>query len=577
MAGAGMLEQIRIRSLGVIEQAEIDFAPGFTALTGETGAGKTMVLTALGLVLGNKADASLVRTGAERMAVAATFSLDTPEAVSIVDGQGGEIEDGRVVLARMISSDGKTRALIGGASTPASVLTELGEELISIHAQLSSTRLLKPARQRQLIDRFGKLDAQVAAYSQAFTQLRDAERALENFQADRANAQAIAVELRTLVDLVSEVTPQSGEYSELESKISRLSHHDDIARAVETARSILSDDEGASSLLGQVRRSLESVKGRDSELDDVITRAVDLSVLANDLAADLARYQDALELDPGALDLAHARMSRIQSLLRRFSLEASDAGISSLLEQFQSGQERLVSLEAGEEKATELALEVRRCRSAAADAAVALSSARHQAALVLSDAVTAEVRSLAMPHATFTIHLSRKEDAEGLEIQGQGYAFDASGIDTVEFRLAATASTPAVPVAKGASGGELSRVMLALEVVLAGIDPVATYVFDEVDAGIGGSAALEVGRRLARLAQHAQVIVVTHLAQVAAFADHHVVVTKGDSGSVTASEVRGVAGSEREAELARMMAGLADSASAQASAAELLALGARER
>lgn len=572
-----MLEEIRIRSLGVIDQAHIEFAPGFTALTGETGAGKTMVLTALGLVLGSKSDSALVRSGADRTAVAATFSSLSEAALACVEEQGGEIESGSVVLARMLSPDGRSRALVGGASAPASVLAEIGENVISIHAQLSSTRLLKPARQRELLDRFGKLEVQLKNYSAAYEQFREAERALNAFVADKANADSIAQELRTLVDLVGEASPVAGEYADLEVKIERLAHHDDIARAIEIARAIVSDDDGASSLMGQLRRALEVVKGRDPDLDEMVGRAIDLSVLTNDLGADLSRYQDSLELDPTALDQAHARMSRLQSLLRRFSMEQSQAGLSQLLERVAAAQERLASLEAGEEKFSELNLALKHARGATAEAALALSTARHQTAKALSEAVTAEVRTLAMPHATVTVEVFRKEDADGLDIGEQTFAFDSTGIDHVEFRLAATASTPAVAVAKGASGGELSRVMLALEVVLAGIDPVGTYVFDEVDAGIGGTAALEVGRRLARLAQHAQVIVVTHLAQVAAFADHHVVVTKSDSGSVTASEVRGVAGSEREAELARMMAGLADSVSAQASAAELLALGARER
>lgn len=571
-----MLENIRIRSLGVIDQAEIEIGPGFTALTGETGAGKTMVLTALGLVLGAKGDAALVRTGAERLAVAATFKA-TPEVIATVEEQGGESEEGVVVLARMVSPDGRTRALVGGASAPAGVLTEIGENLISVHAQMSTSRLLKTSRQREILDRFGVHQKEITSYKEAYATWKAAESALVQFLKDQSNAAALAGELSALIERVEEVKPLSGEYSTLESDIARLSHHDEIARAIEIARGLANDEGSASETAGQIRRALEAVKGKDPRLDEIIDRATEISLLINDLGADISRYQDDLEIDPAALDASHDRLSKIQSLLRRFGEEQSADGYKKLLVRYEDAQERMASLNLGQEKADQLAEQARRAKTELAKAAERLSQARSQAAKKISESVTNEVRALAMPHATVTAVLSRKEVEDGLAIGDASFAFDANGIDSVEFQLAATASTPSVPIAKGASGGELSRVMLALEVVLAEADPVPTYVFDEVDAGIGGQAALEVGRRLARLAQHAQVIVVTHLAQVAAFADHHVLVAKGETGSVTTSEVKVISGREREEELARMMAGLADSSTAQASAAELLALGARER
>lgn len=571
-----MLEEIRIRSLGVIDQAHIEFSPGFTVLTGETGAGKTMVLTALGLVLGQKAEATLIRSGADRTAVAATFSV--PDAVAqSVGEQGGEVEDGRVVLARMISTDGRSRALVGGAAAPAATLAEIGEEVISVHAQMSTTRLLKGARQRDLLDQFGQLEPLLKTYRASFANLRSLEKQLEQVLSDSANAKSLSSEFRTLIELVDETSPQAGEYQELESTISRLSHHDEIVRAVSQAYASAHSENGLVDSASEVQRSLESVKGRDHTLDEIASRAIDISVLASDLAADLSRYQDSLDIEPGDLDVAHARMAKIQSLLRRFSCELSASGLSDLMDRYQAAQERLLVLDSGEAAVAALMAQIETVKIQAAAAAEALSAARAEAAVALGAAVTDEVRALAMPNATVLVALSQREEEGGLRIAGRELACDASGVDTVEFRLSATSSAPAVPVAKGASGGELSRVMLGLEVALAATDPVATYVFDEVDAGIGGSAALEVGRRLARLARTSQVIVVTHLAQVAAFADQHIVVAKNGAGSVTESTLQVVSGAEREAELARMMAGLADSASAQASAAELLALGARPK
>lgn len=535
-----------------------------------------MILTALGLVLGQKGEASLVRTGAERLAVAATFEA-TESVRDLVIEQGGEVDGQAVVLARMITPEGRSRALVGGASAPAGILGEIGEELISIHAQLSTSRLLKPARQRQIVDRFGGHEEKVEIYKADFLAHQNSVAALDAFLEDQKNSSALALELQALTSAFEEVRPAAGEFTELESTIGRLSHHDEIARAVQQARGVISDENGASERLASLRRALEAVKGKDAELDKIIDRTTEVSLLVSEIGADFASYQDPMDLDPSALDAAHSRMSKIQSLLRRFAEELSNDAVVRLTLRYEEASNRLLSLDQGVEKERQLRTEVMQAKSKLAQSAADLSDARKTASKRLSEEVTKEVRALAMPHATVSIDISHREDSNGLQVNGGTFAFDSSGIDHVEIRLAATASTPAVPLAKGASGGELSRVMLALEVTLASADPVPTYVFDEVDAGIGGQAALEVGRRLAKLARHAQVIVVTHLAQVAAFADHHIVVSKGQSGSVTASEVKIVAGAEREAELARMMAGLAESATAQASAAELLALGARER
>lgn len=561
-----MLDEIRIKSLGVIDEAHIEFGAGFTALTGETGAGKTMVLTALGLVLGQRADASLVRQGASRLATAATFRLpDEARARSLVEDQGGEVDGNSVVLARMVGEDGKSRALVGGASSTAGMLNQIGEELISIHAQLSSTRLLKSSRQRELVDRFGDLSQEYEAYQTSYGALKDAEDALARYLADQADAERLSSDLQVLVDRVGEVRPQSEEYSQLTQKMNRLAHLDELLRAISGANEILQSDESPSIQIANLHRSLDSAKGRDGHLDALIEEVADISSSLSELSLEIARFSATFDDDEERLDAVNARLAKVQSLLRRFDEPFSDEGIRSLLIRCEEAEKRLADLALGQSRIADLQAQVSSALSSTKIAASTLSKARVGAANQLAERITSEIRSLAMPRSEFKIEVSQRPN------------FDSHGADNVEFLLSAGSGAPFVPVAKGASGGELSRVMLALEVVLASIDPVPTYIFDEVDAGVGGEAALEVGKRLARLSRHAQVIVVTHLAQVAAFADHHVVVSKSSNGSVTESQVRSVTADERESELARMMAGIAQSTSAQASAAELLTLAAREK
>jgi DNA repair protein RecN (Recombination protein N) len=560
-----MLEEIRIRDLGVIEEAHIELGPGLTVLTGETGAGKTMVLTALAMVLGQKVDASLVRTGAERSVCAATFRAPSALTERASEEFGADTTDG-VVLARMLTSEGRSRALLGGASVPAGVLAEIGESLVSVHGQGSGSRLLRASVQRDLVDEFAGADllALRAAHRRVHEEMRTIEATVASLTADREGAFRDAEELRAIINAVEAARPTVGEIASLQGEIARLGHVDGLIVAAAAARdALLGEDDrpSATSLIAVARKSTEQLVGLDPQQQPLLDGLLEILVRAEEVGHDLARYLDSLDADPRRLEEAQARLASLQTLLRRFGEATDDSGLNALLERSAAAGLRLLDLDGGDERLAELRTryaELDRERDALADQ---LTVQRGVAAERLAGEVTAEIQALAMPHARFDVAV--RPGTHG-----------AHGRDEVEFLLAASGT--AVPVAKGASGGELSRVMLGLEVIMAGADPVPTYIFDEVDAGVGGAAAIEVGRRLQKLASHAQVIVVTHLAQVAAFADAHYAVTKDSRGQVSSSTIRRLEGEERAVELARMMAGLSDSERAQASAGELLAFARRE-
>lgn len=556
-----MLEEIRIRGLGVIDDAHLELGAGLTVLTGETGAGKTMVLTALSMVLGGKVDASLVRSGAERAACAATFAADPEVLARAAQEFGADVSDDSLLLARMLTAEGRSRALLGGASVPAAVLSEFGDGLIGIHGQGSAGRLLRPAAQRELLDLYaGEKALELRTQHQRqFSHVRELDEQITSLTGDRASADAEASQLRELIALVEAVAPHKDELASLHAEITRLAAGDSIVAAAAAAIDAFSNDDAAAidSLLAAAIKALEPQRAVDPEIDSIVNEAVDLAARSAEIVRSLSRILHGQESDPGRLQAANERLADVQSLLRRTHEPVTDEGLATLLDRYSAAGLRLLMVEGGEEALTQLRTERDQAATELAHIATALSRVRSEAASRLAVSVTEEVHALAMPHAVFSVNVEHGSHGP-------------HGWDEVEFRLAATPAATPVPVAKGASGGELSRVMLALEVIVASSAPVDTYVFDEVDAGVGGAAAIEIGKRLARLSGHAQVIVVTHLAQVAAFADHHFSITKGSDGSVTSSTVRSLDRAARAVELARMMAGLAASERAQASGEELL-------
>ena len=572
-----MIEELRIQGLGVIEDATLELAPGLTVVTGETGAGKTMVVTGVGLLLGERADPGRVRAGAGRLLVEGRWRLSPEEAVARRVNQAGAVldEDGTLLVSRQVADHGRSRASVGGVAVPVSLLAEVGNELVALHGQSDQRLLLAPQRQRQALDRFAGAADVLAQYRGTYQRLHDLDAELvELTTRARERAQEADV-LRVGVAEVAAAAPQSGEDVRRTEEARRLAHAEELRGAAEVARTALRDDDGidVGTLIGQARKAVSTQRDNDPVLAALDDRLAELGFLAADLATDLATYATSVETDPQRLATVEERRSVLQSLTRRYGDTVDD-----VLAWAQSASERLVDLDRSDDRVGELRVERAALHETLGAQAAALSRLRQAAAQAFGAAVTLEMHALAMPNSALQVAVDQHSAEPGLPLpDGREVAFGPDGVDDVELRLVGHPGAPARPLAKAASGGELSRVMLAIEVVFAGADPTATFVFDEVDAGVGGAAAVEVGRRLARLARTAQVLVVTHLAQVAAFGDRQLVVRKTDDEAVTSSGVHQVEGDDRAHELARMLGGLADSASAQAHAHELLQLAAEER
>ncbi|RYP86015.1 DNA repair protein RecN [Nocardioides guangzhouensis] len=578
-----MLEEIRIRSLGVIDSSTLELGPGLTVITGETGAGKTMVVTALGLLLGGRADTGAVRSGAKAARVEGVVRADAlPDFRDAVEDLGGESEDDRVLLARTISGEGRSRAFVGGASVPASQLSEVAEPLVAVHGQSDQHRLLRPAAQRDALDRFGgdETAALLATYAGLHGRLQATEAELVEVVTTARERAREADLLRFGLDEIEAVSPEPGEDARLASEESRLGFADTLRTAAEHAREALSAEHGGPDALGATgaaRTHLEGVREHDTEAAELADRLAEVSYLLSDVAADVASYASRLETDPARLATVSERRAQLIALTRKYG-----DTIDEVLAWSEQSAQRLLALDHTDERVAELREERSRLRSELGETAAALTAARTRAAEALGEAVTAELGLLAMPHARVTLAVTQHEaeppaeddllpeSGTPLRVGERWLRFTASGVDDVEFLLAANTGADPRALHKGASGGELSRVMLALEVSLADTTSVPTFVFDEVDAGVGGKAAVEVGRRLATLARSAQVVVVTHLPQVAAYADRHVVVAKSSDGTVTTSGLTVLEEGDRVRELSRMLAGMEDSDTALAHARELL-------
>ena len=566
---------MRIRSLGVIDDAVVELSPGFTAVTGETGAGKTMVVTSLGLLLGGRADPALVRIGAKNAVVEGRISVPPGgSAVLRAEEAGAELEDGTLLISRTVSAEGRSRAHLGGRSVPVGLLAELADDLVAVHGQTDQQGLLKQSRQRQALDRYAgdAVTGPLTKYAEAYRRLRAVAVELDEITTRARERAQEADMLRYGLDEIAGVEPRPGEDVELAAEAERLGHAEALASAATAAHAALAgnpeDPEGidAATLVAGAQRALEAVRSHDSELASLTDRIGEIGILLGDVAGELAGYADDLDADPLRLAAVEERRAALNALTRKYGED-----ITAVLAYAEQGASRLTELDGDDERIDELTAERDALRGELGGLAQALTDARTEAAERFAAAVTAELASLAMPHARVSFEIRQTEDPEGVEVGGRAVAYGPSGVDEVELLLAPHPGAPPRPIAKGASGGELSRVMLAVEVVFAGTDPVPTYLFDEVDAGVGGKAAVEIGRRLAKLAKTAQVVVVTHLPQVAAFADRQLLVEKTNDGSVTRSGVKVLEGEDRVRELSRMLAGQEDSETARAHAEELLA------
>ncbi|WP_121008143.1 DNA repair protein RecN [Saccharothrix australiensis] len=574
-----MLAEMRIQGLGVIDEATLELAEGFTVVTGETGAGKTMVVTGLHLLGGGRAEASRVRNGADRAVVEGRFQAPAGSpAAKVAEEVGGEAdEDGSVIAIRTVGSDGRSRAHLGGRSVPVGVLSELAEQLLAVHGQNDQLRLLRPTEQRAVLDRFAGDD--VAAPLRKYRKIRDEWLRVANELTERTErARELAREadlLRHGLAEINAVEPRSGEDVELHDEARRLADADQLRETATGAQYAVSgspdgdpDSPGALGLIGEARRRLGG--SEDPKLRDLEPRLVEAETLLADVGAEIASYLEHLDADPARLEQVLARQAELKSLTRKYA-----ADVDGVIAWATDAAARLAGLDTSDEALAALAARRDALAVELAGYAEQVTAERVAAAEELGRAVSEELTGLAMPHATVEVAVRPRtadaSDPQALSVGGRLLHAGESGVDDVELRLIAHPGAPALPVHKGASGGELSRVMLALEVVLSHSDPVPTLVFDEVDAGVGGRAAVEVGRRLARLARSHQVIVVTHLPQVAAFADRHLVVDKTADGVLTRSGVRVLDEAQRVVELARMLAGMDSTDTGRAHAEELLA------
>ena len=562
-----MIEELSIRDLGVIGHARLPLGPGFTALTGETGAGKTMVVTALGLLLGGRADTQMLRRGSSAAVVEGQWLIAEGSSVAArVTDAGGELDPAgasqcSLILSRSVSAEGRSRAVVGGRTTPVGVLNELGRELVVVHGQSDQIRLRSATAQRDALDRYAgdELSAVLNDYQECYRSWQTGHGELDVLVAEQDRRSREAEELRIAIAEIEHIAPRRGEDSELSERAERLGNLEELRVSAASALELVSaqstdDSRDVVGLLDAARRHLERMVVHDAALAPIVEEIVNASITVTEISGELSSYLGGLDADgANELDAIQERRALLAALVRKHG-----ANLDETIDFLDVGSSRLLELDHDSERIERLRNEVAADRERLLLLADQLSDLRKTAALALAAEVTSELWALAMPDASVTVDVDVTND------------YSLAGHDQVTFLLQPHKGAEPRPLGRGASGGELSRVMLAIEVVIAANDPVPTFIFDEVDAGVGGASAIEIGKRLARLARSAQVIVVTHLPQVAAFATNHLRVVKSTDGEITASSVQQLHGDERAEELARMLSGLAESESALIHARELL-------
>lgn len=552
-----MIQELHIRDLGVIREARLAFKSGFNAITGETGAGKTMVLTALGLLLGNRADAGSVRTGQAQTLVEGRIAVASAELRERIADLGGMLDDDELVMNRIVSSEGKSRATLGGVSVPVASIGEIAGQLVVVHGQADQIRLKSPAAQRDALDSFAGNAALLQKYKISFQDWQSTAKLISELESNSATQMQELDRLKFAIEEIGKVNPKPGEDVEIADLANRLGNLEGLRSAASAAHEMISsesDNVDALGLTGQARKVLDHES--DSKLQELGLSLGEISSQLRDVAGELASYLSSLDDDSDlSFDQVQSRRAELTALTRKYG-----SSIDEVLEYSQSAQQQLLALDNSDERISALREQEQEQFAAASALAEELSQKRKSAAIELATAVTAELKGLAMNDARLVVEVESTDQLTN------------TGVDNVSILLASYAGAEPRPIGKGASGGEISRIMLAIEVVLAKDGQATTFIFDEVDAGVGGAAAIEVGRRLARLAQQAQVIVVTHLAQVAAFADHQLRVLKNSSDNVAETDVVVLDQNQRLEELARMLSGLAESASAREHAAELMSM-----
>jgi len=557
-----VIEEILIRDLGVISEAKLEFGPGLTVLTGETGAGKTMVLNALGLLLGERSDSSAIRKGQEQAFVEGRWLL-ADSAVSRIRELGIELEDAELLVNRSVSAEGRSRAALSGKSVPVGILSEIGEQLVVVHGQSDQIRLRSAAAQREALDQFAgeELANIMTEYTSVYANWKQAATRLSEITTQLEARSREADQIRSAVEELTSLDPKPGEDVELAEKASKLTHLEELRIAATAAHNQLSsegfdDSSDAITLIGKARRSLDAVSEHDPELAALAQQLKEIGFSLNETSASISGYLASLDSEGGQeLERVQQRRADLTSAMRKYG-----PTLEEVISYFENSGARLLELDSSDKEIQELTALEQSLGKQATSLAKTITELRTKAASALAKSVTAELAALAMTGASLEVTVS------------QGSELGANGADQVAILLSAYPGAEPRPLGKGASGGELSRIMLAIEVVLAGSELAPTFIFDEVDAGVGGAAATEVGKRLATLAQNAQVIVVTHLPQVAAFATRHLRVLKSVSDQYTSTDVVRLEGEAVVEELARMLSGLSESESGKTHAKELLEL-----
>lgn len=575
MSDRTFLEEISIRNLGIIEESHLELGAGLNVLTGETGAGKTMILTALNLVLGGKSDSALVRMGSDRLISTATFAVPSripSELRATLEESDVAVEDGNLIFSRSVTAEGKSKAQCNGVTVPASALTDLSQHLIEIHGQSANTQLVKPARQRELLDRFGgeSVDIAMKAYVENYENYLELKNRIKAMKSASSIRDSEIAELEEFLDGWRKLKATRGEFAATVDEISRLSSVEDLRIAATGAVAAAADeDSGALTSLGSAKRYLENAKGRDSRLDAICENFAESFYILDEASRELSSYLSSLEADPDRLNILQERRATLTAFLKRWGgANGPDATLVELAGRAKSGRENISDLRGGDDRIAELERDLALVKESLVKSARILTDSRISSARKLSAEVSEELTHLSMPHTQLIIDVITPEYSGALKESD----FAPTGCDEIAISIKAHATAAKISIGKGASGGEMSRIMLALEVVIAKTHPVGTYIFDEVDAGVGGKAAIEVGRRLHLLAKSSQVIVVTHLPQVAAWADTHFRVEKRSDGLIVESGVEKLSEKARVEEIARMLAGLEESTSALEHASELLAM-----
>ena len=557
-----MIEEISIKNLGVIGEARLPLGPGFTVLTGETGAGKTMVVTALGLLLGERADSAAIRSGSAQSVVEGRWLIDAtgPVAHRVRDA-GGELDGGELLLGRSVSLEGRSRAVVGGRSAPVGVLNEIGQQLVVVHGQSDQVRLRSATAQREALDRFAgrPLAILLEDYQAVFRRWQASQGELDVLVAEQDRRSREAEDLRTAIAEIEAVAPRREEHVELAERADRLTNLEDLRLSAAQAHDLMSPETSDEArdvvgMLSTARRILERVADHDALLRPIAESMAAAAITVTEIAGQLSGYLAGLDADGSReLETINDRRAQLNALARKYG-----PSLDEMIDFLDTGSGRLLELDNDSTRIDSLRAAVDADRSRVIELAGMVSVQRREHAIRLSERVTSELAALAMADACISVTVEDRQD------------YSLTGKDQVSILLRPHPGAEPRALGRGASGGELSRVMLAIEVVIAGNDPVPTFIFDEVDAGVGGASAIEIGRRLAGLSKTAQVIVVTHLAQVAAFATNHLRVSKDSDGAVTASSVHQLDGDERIAEMARLLSGLPDSVSGLAHARELI-------